>query len=404
MSYFILFSRINKKRRNLRPSACGDRLGGEKLIYLDHAATGGSKAPSVSSAVLAAMRCCANPGRSGHTLSLAAAERVFACRKCLSDLFDGYGIERVVFTKNCTEALNFSILGTLKQGDHVVTTCLEHNSVLRPLEALKRAGVITYDVAPLKNGRLLPETLAGLVKPTTRMAAVTSASNVTGETPPLAEIKKALPEDVLFVVDGAQGAGHIALPMRKLGIDALALAGHKGMGGIQGSAALLFSERMEIRPLLFGGTGSESFDLGMPAFYPDRLESGTLSYPAVCSLYEGALLVKSRREEWARKLEKTTAFFLEGLTSLKGYTAYSSPNACGICSFRHARLPSETIAGELSERYGICVRGGLHCAPLIHRALGDFPDGLVRASFSPEQGKKEAKALLSALKEIARHA
>lgn len=374
------------------------------MIYLDHAATGGSKAPSVSSAVLAAMRCCANPGRSGHTLSLAAAERVFACRKCLSDLFDGYGIERVVFTKNCTEALNFSILGTLKQGDHVVTTCLEHNSVLRPLEALKRAGVITYDVAPLKNGRLLPETLAGLVKPTTRMAAVTSASNVTGETPPLAEIKKALPEDVLFVVDGAQGAGHIALPMRKLGIDALALAGHKGMGGIQGSGALLFSERMEIRPLLFGGTGSESFDLGMPAFYPDRLESGTLSYPAVCSLYEGALLVKSRREEWARKLEKTTAFFLEGLTSLKGYTAYSSPNACGICSFRHARLPSETIAGELSERYGICVRGGLHCAPLIHRALGDFPDGLVRASFSPEQGKKEAKALLSALKEIARHA
>lgn len=404
MSYFILFSRINKKRRNLRPSACGDRLGGEILIYLDHAATGGSKAPSVSSAVLAAMRCCANPGRSGHTLSLAAAERVFACRKCLSDLFDGYGIERVVFTKNCTEALNFAILGTLKQGDHVVTTCLEHNSVLRPLEALKRAGVITYDVAPLKNGRLLPETLAGLVKPTTRMAAVTSASNVTGETPPLAEIKKALPEDVLFVVDGAQGAGHIALPMRKLGIDALALAGHKGMGGIQGSGALLFSERMEISPLLFGGTGSESFDLGMPAFYPDRLESGTLSYPAVCSLYEGALLVKSRREEWARKLEKTTAFFLEGLTSLKGYTAYSSPNACGICSFRHARLSSETIAGELSERYGICVRGGLHCAPLIHRALGDFPDGLVRASFSPEQGKKEAKALLSALKEIARHA
>lgn len=374
------------------------------MIYLDHAATGGSKAPSVSSAVLAAMRCCANPGRSGHTLSLAAAERVFACRKCLSDLFDGYGIERVVFTKNCTEALNFAILGTLKQGDHVVTTCLEHNSVLRPLEALKRAGVITYDVAPLKNGRLLPETLAGLVKPTTRMAAVTSASNVTGETPPLAEIKKALPEDVLFVVDGAQGAGHIALPMRKLGIDALALAGHKGMGGIQGSGALLFSERMEISPLLFGGTGSESFDLGMPAFYPDRLESGTLSYPAVCSLYEGALLVKSRREEWARKLEKTTAFFLEGLTSLKGYTAYSSPNACGICSFRHERLPSETIAGELSERYGICVRGGLHCAPLIHRALGDFPDGLVRASFSPEQGKKEAKALLSALKEIARHA
>ena len=374
------------------------------LIYLDHAATGGNKAPSVLSAVLAAMRCCANPGRSGHKLSLAAAERVFACRELLSSLFGGYGFERVVFTKNCTEALDLAILGTLKQGDHAVTTCLEHNSVLRPLEALKRAGVIGYDVAPLTNGRLLPESIAELVKPNTRMAVVTAASNVTGEAPPLAEIKKLLPEDVLFVVDGAQGAGHLPLSMKDMGLDALALAGHKGMGGIQGSGALLFSERMEISPLLFGGTGSESFDLGMPAFYPDRLESGTLSYPAVCSLYEGALLVKSRREEWAGKLERTTAFVWEGLGGLKGYTAYFLPNACGICSFRHARLPSETIAGELSEQYGICVRGGLHCAPLIHKALGDFPDGLVRASFSPEQGKKEAKALLCALKEIARHA
>ena len=374
------------------------------LIYLDHAATGGNKAPSVMSAVLAAMRCCANPGRSGHKLSLAAAERVFACRELLSSLFCGYGFERVVFTKNCTEALNLAILGTLKQGDHAVTTCLEHNSVLRPLEALKRAGVIEYDVAPLTNGRLLPETLAELIKPNTRMAVVTAASNVTGEAPPLAKIKKLLPENVLFVVDGAQGAGHLPLSMKDKGLDALALAGHKGMGGIQGSGALLFSERMEISPILFGGTGSESFDLGMPAFYPDRLESGTLSYPAVCSLYEGALLVKSRREEWARKLERTTAFVWEGLGGLKGYTAFFEPNACGICSFRHARLPSETIAGELSEQYGICVRGGLHCAPLIHKALGDFPDGLVRASFSPEQGKKEAKALLCALKEIARHA
>ena len=370
------------------------------LIYLDHAATGGNKAPSVMSAVLAAMRCCANPGRSGHKLSLAAAERVFACRELLSSLFCGYGFERVVFTKNCTEALNLAILGTLKQGDHAVTTCLEHNSVLRPLEALKRAGVIGYDVAPLTNGRLLPESIAELVKPNTRMAVVTAASNVTGEAPPLAKIKKLLPEDVLFVVDGAQGAGHLPLSMKDMGLDALALAGHKGMGGIQGAGALLFSERMEINPLLFGGTGSESFDLGMPAFYPDRLESGTLSYPAVCSLYEGALLVKSRREEWARKLERTTAFVLEGLGELKGYTAYFEPNACGICSFRHARLPSETIAGELSEGYGICVRGGLHCAPLAHRALGTFPEGLVRASFSPVQGNAEADALLDALARI----
>ncbi len=374
------------------------------LIYLDHAATGGSKAPSVQSAVLAAMRCCANPGRSGHKLSLAAAERVFACRRLLSDLFEGSGYERVVFTKNCTEALNLAILGTLRRGDHAVTTCLEHNSVLRPLEALKRAGVIEYDVAPLVGGKLLPESIAALVKGNTRMAAVTSASNVTGETPPLAAIRRALPERVLLVVDGAQGAGHVGLSMKEQGIDALALAGHKGMGGIQGAGALIFSERMEIAPLLYGGTGSESHDLNMPAFYPDRLESGTLSYPAVCSLFEGALLVKSRREEWAKKLYKVTDAVLQGLKELKGYIPCFAANPCGICAFRHERLPSETVAGELSDRFGICVRGGLHCAPLVHKALGDFPDGLVRASFAPEQGKKEVKALLAALKEIARHA
>ena len=372
------------------------------MIYLDHAATGGSKAPSVLSAVVAALRCCANPGRSGHTLSLAAAERVFAARRLICDLFEGYGLERVVFTKNCTEALNLAILGVLQKGDHAVTTCLEHNSVLRPLEALRRAGVITYDVAPLTDGKLMPESVLALVKPNTRMAIVTTASNVTGEVPDLAKIRALLPENVLLVADGAQGAGHIALSMKGMGLDALAIAGHKGMGGMQGSGALLFSERMEIRPLLFGGTGSESRSLDMPSFYPDRLESGTLSYPAICSLYEGALLVKAHRAEWEKKLLKTTAFVKKGLLSLKGYRAYFEPNPVGICSFSHERIPSEEIAGELSDKYRICVRGGLHCAPLVHKALGDFPDGLVRASFSPEQGKKEAKALLAALAEIER--
>ena len=374
------------------------------MIYFDNAATGGFKPVSVVSAVTAALHVCANPGRSGHKLSVACMERVYACRRQLCEFFGGYSCDRTIFTKNCTEAINIALLGTLHAGDKVVTTFAEHNSVLRPLEALKRRGVITYDTAPLSDGKLLPETIAGLVRENTRMAIVTSASNVTGETPDLAAIRRALPGRVLLVADGAQGAGHIPLPMKELGLDALALAGHKGMGGIQGSGALLFSDRMEMEPLLFGGTGSESHDLGMPAFYPDRLESGTLSYPAICSLYEGALLVKAHREAWARKLERVTGFVLDGLSELRGYHASFTPNPCGICSFRHERLPSETIAGELSERYGICVRGGLHCAPLIHRALGDFPDGLVRASFSPEQGKKEAKALLAALKEIAKGA
>lgn len=369
------------------------------MIYLDHAATGGTKAHSVKNAVLAAMQQCANPGRSGHKLSLSQAERVLECRILLSDLFGGYGYDRVVFTKNCTEALNIALLGTLNRGDHVVTTALEHNSVLRPLEYLKREGVITYSVAPLVNGKLLPESIAALVQPNTRLCAVTTASNVTGETPDLRAVRAAIPKEVLLVCDGAQGAGHIPVNMQ-IGIDALALAGHKGMGGIQGAGALLFSERLDPRPVLFGGTGSESGNLAMPDYYPDRLESGTLSYPAVCSLFEGALLVKAHRAEYEKQLFSVTAAFHAALISLGDYVPYFSPNANGICSFAHPRIPSEEIAGILSEQYDIAVRGGLHCAPLAHRALGTFPDGLVRASFSPEQGLKEVDALIAALKEI----
>ena len=370
------------------------------MIYLDNAATGGFKPLAVQNAVLASMKGCANPGRSGHRLSLAASERVQACRNLLSDLFDGYGYERTVFTRSCTEALNLALLGTLNEGDHVVTTCLEHNSVLRPLEHLKRKGIIEYSVAPLTEGKLLPETLAALVNDRTRLCCVTSASNVTGETPDLTAIKKLLPERVLFVVDGAQGAGHLPLKMKKTGIDALALAGHKGLYALQGAGALLFSERMNPRPLLFGGTGSESFNLGMPAFYPDALESGTLSYPAIVSLFEGALVVKANRPAFAETLTRLTKAFHSALGALKGYTAYFSPNPCGIAAFEKEGVPSEELAGILSDRFDVAVRGGLHCAPLVHAALGTQERGLVRASFSPFQSMREVNALVGALRRI----
>lgn len=371
------------------------------MIYLDNAATGGFKPASVQNAVLASLRVCGNPGRSGHRLAVALSERVLACRDLLSSLFDGYGYERVVFTKNCTEALNIALTGVLERGDHVVTTCLEHNSVLRPLEFLKREGKIEYTVTPLTDGRLDPAAVAERVRENTRAVVVTSASNVTGECPDLREIRRLIPEDVLLVVDGAQGAGHLALPMKKLGIDALAIAGHKGLNAIQGAGALLFSERLNPRPLLFGGTGSESYHLGMPEFYPDRLESGTLSYPSITSLYEGALYVKIHREEGAENLLRLTTALYTAVSGMEGYTPYFKPNSCGIASFAHERLSSEEVAGLLSEKFDIAVRGGLHCAPLIHQALGSFPAGLVRASLSPFQTMREVNALVGALKRIA---
>lgn len=366
------------------------------MIYLDNAATGGYKPAAVQSAVLAAMKQCANPGRSGHTLSIALAERVLACRNLLNELFGGYGFERVVFTKNCTEALNIALLGTLEKGDHVVTTALEHNSVLRPLEYLKGQGV-EVSVAPLENGELSAEKIAALVRPNTRVCCVTTASNVTGYAPDLAEIRRALPDRVLLFADGAQGAGHLFLDMRATGIDALAVAGHKGLFALQGAGALLFSERVNPRPVLFGGTGSESHLLDMPDFYPDRLESGTLSYPAIASLFEGALIVKKHRRDHAKRLFSLTEAVITALARRPQYTLYSRPNESGIVSFAHMSMPSEELAGILSEKFRIAVRGGLHCAPLVHKALGTFPDGLVRASFSPDQGMREADALVKAL-------
>ncbi len=370
------------------------------MIYLDNAATGGFKPHAVQNAVASALKLCANSGRSGHSLSVALAKRVLACRELLSSLFDGYGYERVVFTKNCTEALNVALFGILNEGDHVVTTCLEHNSVLRPLHFMAEQGKITYSVAPLVNGKLLPESVASFVQPNTRMCVVTSASNVTGEVPDLLRIRALLPKEVLLVVDGAQGAGHLPLSMQKLGIDALALAGHKGLHAVQGAGVLLFSARVNPRPLLFGGTGSDSLSLAMPAFYPDRLESGTLSYPAIASLFEGALVVKNARSEHAQKLMTLTGALLNALSSVKGYRVYSSPNPCGIISFSHEKLQAEEVAQILSSDFDIAVRGGLHCAPLAHRALGTEDGGLVRASFSPFQSVKEVAVLVRALKKI----
>ncbi len=371
------------------------------MIYFDNAATGGRKPDAVLNAVSSAIKVCANPGRSGHKLSLSCAKLVQDARNALNDYFDGYGFDSVVFTKNCTEALNLALFGVLKTGDHVVATCMEHNSVLRPLERLKKQGVIIYDICPLDHTNNLDlESLFSLVKPTTRMVIVTTASNVNGAIPPIEKIRKLIPKNALLLCDGAQGGGHLPIRMKETGIDLLTIAGHKGMMGIQGSGALLFSERAEPSPLLYGGTGSMSVSLDMPDFYPDGLEAGTLAFPAVLSLLEGVRYLTLHGAQFEGRLSALTAYCIEGLKKLPEYRSFSIPNPCGIVAFRHCRIPSEYIAEILSADYGIAVRGGLHCAPLMHEALSTLDGGLVRASFSPFNGEREVDAMLSALKRI----
>ena len=371
------------------------------MIYFDNAATGGRKPDSVLTAVSSAIKVCANPGRSGHKLSLACATLVQNCRNTLDIFFDGYGFDRIVFTKNCTEALNIALFGILQKGDHVVTSCMEHNSVLRPLEQLKKTGMITYDVCGLNaNGSLNLDELQRLVRPNTKLVAITSASNVTGEIPNFSLVRKAIPKNVLLLCDGAQGAGHFEIKMKGAGIDLLTLAGHKGMLGIQGSGALLFSDRVDPRPLLYGGTGSMSLSLDMPDFYPDGLEAGTLSFPAVLSLLEGTRYLTIHQKEIENKLLEFTNYLLQSLKKLKNYEVYSKVNPCGIVALRHVNLQSEYVADLLSTKYDIAVRGGLHCAPLMHEALGTLDNGLIRVSFSHYNSEREIDLLVNALEII----
>jgi len=370
------------------------------MIYLDNAATGGKKPDLVNDAVLAAIRASANPGRSGHALSLACAKNVLSCRERLNEYFDGYGASNVVFTKNCTEALNIALFGVLRQGDHVVTSVMEHNSILRPLHLLQNLGYITYDVCPLKkDGGLDLAALRALIKPTTKLVAITSASNVTGRVNSPEQIRKSLPKRVLFLCDGAQGGGHIPIKMKGAGIDLLALAGHKGLMGIQGSGALLFSDRAAPSPLLHGGTGSISYSLDMPDFYPDALEAGTLSYPAILSLLRGVETLSLEEKSIFDKVERLTNYCIKGIKNLPDFHLFSAPNPCGIVSFSHRELPSEEVAERLNKK-GIAVRGGYHCAPLMHEALGTSDAGLVRASFSHFNAFREVDMLIEALKTI----
>ena len=369
------------------------------MFYFDNAATGGRKPDSVLSALSAAVKVCANPTRSGHKLALSCANVTQNCRNALSDFFGGYGCDRVVFTKNCTEALNIAILGVLQQGDHVVTTAMEHNSVLRPLEFLKKKGVIDYDVCPLRgnpeNGEanVASEDIRGLIKKNTRLVAVTTASNVTGAIPDIAAIRAVLPPHILLLCDGAQGGGHLDIKMQTLGIDMLSLAGHKGLHGMQGSGALLLSERVSPTPILYGGTGSISLSLDMPEFLPD-------AYPAIVSLLEGVRYLSAHAKQVQSRLLMLSAYFLNGLRDLGDYKIYSKANSCGIVAFAHPQIPSEQLVSALSVKYDMALRGGLHCAPLMHEALGTLDDGLARASFSHFNSEREIDKLLTALKEL----
>ncbi|MBQ7339776.1 MAG: aminotransferase class V-fold PLP-dependent enzyme [Clostridia bacterium] len=373
------------------------------MIYLDNAATGGFKPRAVTEVVETVTKyLCANPGRSGHSLSLTAERLVLSCREKVADFFS-CSFDRVVFTKNCTEALNLAIFGTLKRGGHVITTTFEHNSVLRPLFHLAKKGYIELDIVCPTIEKDILEVIKEKITPKTYLIACTSCSNVTGKVLPIRKIGELCKENnLLFLVDGAQGAGHIPLSIKDDHISMLALAGHKGLYGIMGSGALVFSDQVDISPLILGGTGTETFNPDMPLDYPERLEAGTLSLPAIASLEEGVKFIKNNLFHFSEQIEKTTEKIIGDLYSIDNIKLYSRPNPAGIIAFNLKNLSSNKVADVLSNEFDIAVRGGFQCAPLTHKYLNTLETGVVRVSLAVQNSSSEISCLTSAVKKIAK--
>jgi cysteine desulfurase family protein len=371
------------------------------MIYLDNSATGGFKPSAVIDSAFNTLKyLCANPGRSGHRLAVTGAELIFDARKEISELVN-CSIERVAFTKNCTESLNTAIFGLYKKGGHVITTVYEHNSVLRPLYHLEKLGLISLSVVSPKDQDIV-SAISEKINHKTCLVVTTALSNVTGDRLPIKTIGRLCrSKKIKYIVDGAQAGGHIPLDIKNDYIDALCLAGHKGLYGIMTSGVLAFNDDTNVTPLTYGGTGIETFNLDQPKCYPEKLESGTLNLPAIASLKEGVFYVKKNLNNFQYVLEGYVNKTIDALRNIKGVKVYSKPNTAGIVSFSFNDIDSETASDIYNKEYDIAVRGGFHCAPLIHRFLGTDKNGLVRASFSPHNSLRELSSFIKATEKIA---
>jgi len=358
------------------------------LIYLDNAATTWPKPYDVRRAVAEAMVLYgANPGRSGHRMAMAAAREVYRCREAAAAFFSLPDPAGVVFTANCTAALNIAIKGILRDGGRAVISDMEHNSVLRPLHALS-PGAPRYDIARVVPGDD-PATVRNferMITPETRAIVCTHASNAFGTVLPIADLADlARRSGLLMVVDGAQTAGMLPIDMGRTGIDFLCVPGHKGLYGPAGTGMLLCGSAGKLLPpLTEGGTGVNSLAPDQPEELPERLEAGTLNTAGICGLRAGLRWVSEQGEQAGRRKMRQLAEFYRMMRGVPGVSIYTGEPAYGasaaVLSLNIAGQAAETVAAEL-DRHGIAVRAGLHCAPLAHRHYGTIQTGTVR--FSP---------------------
>ena len=379
------------------------------MIYLDNAASSWPKPDETWQAMEHFMRNIgANPGRSGHRLSIEAGRILIDAREALAELFGIDDPLRLVFTKNATEALNLAICGILQPGDHCITSSMEHNSVMRPLRALEKRGVEITVVPCSPQGELDPRAIEKAIKKKTRLIVTTHASNVTGTLMSVNEVGKiARKHGVFFCIDAAQTAGAYPIDVKKMHIDLLAFTGHKSLYGPQGTGGLYIREGLEadLEPLIRGGTGSRSESQEQPDFLPDKCESGTPNTVGVAGLGAGVRFILAQGVANIRAKEQAlTRMLIEGLGSIPGISVYGCRDAerqVAICSFNIAGLTPSEVTMELDEEYAIMSRPGLHCAPAAHQTIGTLPQGTVRLSAGYFTTEAEIAVALEAVEKIA---
>lgn len=379
------------------------------MIYLDNAATSGKKPRSVIDAVTDCLtNFCANPGRSSHRLSIEAARVIFEARVKLSEFFGIKKQENLIFTSNATEGLNIALKGLLKKNDHVITSSIEHNSVMRPLRTLieKRDIEVTM-VKSDKTGQIDMKELEDSIRDDTKAIVVLGASNVTGLILPVSEIGEiAKKNNVTFIVDAAQTAGVEEIDVEAQNIDILVFTGHKSLYGPQGIGGAYIRNPEMVETLKEGGTGSLSEKDEQPDFMPDKFMSGTTNTPGIFGLLRGVEFVsKTGLKNIKNKERELLEILTEGLMAIDGISIFGPESVnekIGVLSFN---LPSKSpaeVAQTLNERYDIASRPGLHCAPNAHRTIGTFPTGTVRFGLSYFNTKEEIEETVRAVKEIAK--
>lgn len=373
------------------------------MIYLDNASTTNYKPQEVLNAVIECLtKYPFNPHRGGK-VSLELQQKIYTVRKKLSLLCNNDGENHVVFTSGCTEALNLAILGCARRG-HIIISATEHNSVLRPVMQLKNKGIVDVSVvSPDHTGQITVQSLQNVLRKDTYMICINQASNVTGKVQNLREIGAfARANNLIFLCDCAQSMGYFPTDMAKNNIDLIAIAPHKGLHAMQGVGALVFTNRAVPNPIKFGGTGTESHLHTQPTTLPEGLESGTPPCANILSLGAGIDWWLANYKKTAETMAYCQNLLLQGLTSIPNVTVYSQENKCGIVAFNVGKMDSNVVGDYLAEKHDIVVRGGLHCAPLMHQYLGTSDIGVVRASVSCVTTKQECYALLNAVQSLAR--